>query len=141
MKTMLKAEHVSISYKIGDFKDIGLKEGAERFRCRHRSYRRWQITTLTAGSRCPTDTACPGRTRAEHVSISYKIGDFKDIGLKEWTMRHLKHQYRVETFMAVEDVSFELKTPTAPHPESEFPAAPTMRSRMPALTASPSTTV
>ena len=47
--------------------------------------------------------------KAEHVSISYKIGDFKDIGLKEWTMRHLKHQYHVETFMAVEDVSFELQ--------------------------------
>ena len=47
--------------------------------------------------------------KVEHVSISYKIGDFKDIGLKEWTMRHLKHQYHVETFMAVEDVSFELK--------------------------------
>ncbi len=46
--------------------------------------------------------------KADHVSISYKIGDFKDIGLKEWTMRHLKKQYRVETFMAVEDVSFEL---------------------------------
>lgn len=46
--------------------------------------------------------------KAEHVSISYKIGDFKDIGLKEWTMRHLKNQYRVETFMAVQDVSFEL---------------------------------
>ena len=46
--------------------------------------------------------------KVNHVSISYKIGDFKDIGLKEWTMRHLKHQYRVETFMAVEDVSFEL---------------------------------
>ncbi len=46
--------------------------------------------------------------KAEHVSISYKIGDFKDIGLKEWTMRHLKHQYHVETFMAVENVSFEL---------------------------------
>lgn len=46
--------------------------------------------------------------RADHVSISYKIGDFKDIGLKEWTMRHLKHQYHVETFLAVEDVSFEL---------------------------------
>ena len=44
--------------------------------------------------------------KVDHVSISYKIGDFKDIGLKEWTMRHLKHQYRVETFMAVEDVSF-----------------------------------
>ena len=47
--------------------------------------------------------------KVDHVSISYKIGDFKDIGLKEWTMRHLKHQYHVETFMAVEDVSFELK--------------------------------
>lgn len=46
--------------------------------------------------------------KADHVSISYKIGDFKDIGLKEWTMRHLKKQYHVETFMAVEDVSFEL---------------------------------
>ena len=46
--------------------------------------------------------------KVNHVSISYKIGDFKDIGLKEWTMRHLKNQYRVETFMAVEDVSFEL---------------------------------
>lgn len=46
--------------------------------------------------------------KVDHVSISYKIGDFKDIGLKEWTMRHLKKQYRVETFMAVEDVSFEL---------------------------------
>lgn len=47
--------------------------------------------------------------KAEHVSISYKIGDFKDIGLKEWTMRHLKRQYHVETFLAVNDVSFELK--------------------------------
>ena len=47
--------------------------------------------------------------KVDHVSISYKIGDFKDIGLKEWTMRHLKHQYRVERFMAVEDVSFELE--------------------------------
>ena len=42
------------------------------------------------------------------VSISYKIGDFKDIGLKEWTMRHLKKQYHVETFMAVDHVSFAL---------------------------------
>ncbi|WP_295578944.1 ABC transporter ATP-binding protein [uncultured Oscillibacter sp.] len=43
-----------------------------------------------------------------NVSISYKLGDFKDIGLKEWTVRHLKHEYHVETFMAVEDVSFDL---------------------------------
>lgn len=46
--------------------------------------------------------------KLEHVSISYKIGDFKDIGLKEWVVRHLKHQYHVERFMAVKDVSFEL---------------------------------
>lgn len=46
--------------------------------------------------------------KAEHVSISYKIGDFRDIGLKEWVMRHLKGQYHVESFMAVQDVSFEL---------------------------------
>lgn len=42
------------------------------------------------------------------VSIAYKIGDFKDIGLKEWTMRHLTNNYHVEYFMAVKDVSFQL---------------------------------
>ena len=46
--------------------------------------------------------------RAEHVSIGYLIGDFKDIGLKEWVLRHLKRNFHVETFMAVRDVSFEL---------------------------------
>lgn len=44
----------------------------------------------------------------DHVSIAYKIGDFKDIGLKEWVMRHLTKSYQVEKFMAVEDVSFSL---------------------------------
>lgn len=48
--------------------------------------------------------------RVEHISISYKVGDFKDIGLKEWTIRHLKKQYRVESFAAVDDVSFILHT-------------------------------
>lgn len=42
------------------------------------------------------------------VSIIYKTGDFKDIGLKEWTMRHLKGNYHVENFMAVDHVSFNL---------------------------------
>lgn len=46
--------------------------------------------------------------RADHVSIGYKIGDFKDIGLKEYVLRKLTHQYHVENFMAVKDVSFEL---------------------------------
>ncbi len=47
--------------------------------------------------------------RAEDVAIRYKIGDFKDIGLKEWVMRHLTHDYRVEEFMAVDGVSFQLE--------------------------------
>ena len=32
------------------------------------------------------------------VSIEYMLGDFKDIGIKEWVMRHLKGNYRVERF-------------------------------------------
>jgi len=46
--------------------------------------------------------------KVENVSIRYKYGDFRDIGLKEWTMRKLTHRYHVENFMAVKDVSFEL---------------------------------
>lgn len=46
--------------------------------------------------------------KATNVSISYKLGDFKDIGLKEWVMRHLKKRYHVENFMAVNHISFEL---------------------------------
>ena len=47
--------------------------------------------------------------KVEHVSISYKIGDFKDIGLKEWVVRHLKGNYQVETFTAVNNVTFSLE--------------------------------
>ena len=43
-----------------------------------------------------------------HVTIGYKIGDFRDIGLKEWTVRHLTRNYHAEIFQAVHDVSFEL---------------------------------
>lgn len=45
---------------------------------------------------------------AQSVTISYKIGDFKDIGLKEWTMRHLTNKYNVQVFNAVNNVSFDL---------------------------------
>ncbi len=45
---------------------------------------------------------------ANNVTIGYKIGDFKDIGLKEWTMRHLTHNYNVKIFNAVNDVSFDI---------------------------------
>ena len=46
--------------------------------------------------------------KVNQVSISYKLGDFKDIGLKEWVTRHLTRNFRVEQFMAVDGVSFEL---------------------------------
>ena len=46
--------------------------------------------------------------KVDNVSIRYKIGDFKDIGLKEWTMRHLTGKYEVQEFMAVDGVTFEL---------------------------------
>lgn len=45
---------------------------------------------------------------ANNVQIAYKTGDFKDIGLKEWTIRHLKKKYQVERFLAVDGVSFEI---------------------------------
>ena len=46
--------------------------------------------------------------KVSDVTIRYKYGDFRDIGLKEWTMRHLTHRYHVEHFLAVKNVSFEL---------------------------------
>lgn len=42
------------------------------------------------------------------VSIRYMTGDFKDIGLKEYMMRRLKHKYTVREFWAVDGVSFTL---------------------------------
>ena len=46
--------------------------------------------------------------KVQNVTIIYKLGDFKDIGIKEWAMRKLKGTYRVQRFKAVENVSFEL---------------------------------
>ena len=46
--------------------------------------------------------------KVNNVSITYKLGDFKDIGLKEWVTRHLTKNFHVEQFMAVDGVSFEL---------------------------------
>ncbi|HFL3558692.1 ABC transporter ATP-binding protein [Flavonifractor plautii] len=47
--------------------------------------------------------------KVENVSIQYKTGDFKDIGLKEWVIKHIKRQYKVVNFMAVNHVTFELE--------------------------------
>lgn len=46
--------------------------------------------------------------KVSDVTVRYKYGDFRDIGLKEWTLRHLTHRYHVEHFLAVKNVSFEL---------------------------------
>ena len=45
---------------------------------------------------------------AEHVSIRYMTGDFKDIGLKEFLLRKIKGNYQVKEFWADRDISFAL---------------------------------
>ena len=45
----------------------------------------------------------------EHVSIRYITGDFKSIGLKEWVVRHLTHNFHVKEFWADKDVTFKLE--------------------------------
>lgn len=42
------------------------------------------------------------------VSIRYMIGDFKNIGLKEWVMRRLTRRYQAKEFWADRHVSFTL---------------------------------
>lgn len=46
--------------------------------------------------------------KVQNITIMYKLGDFKDIGIKEWVMRKLKGTYHVQRFKAVENVSFEI---------------------------------
>ncbi len=43
------------------------------------------------------------------VSIRYMTGDFKDIGLKEYVMRRLKHSYHIQEFWADRDITFSLE--------------------------------
>ena len=47
--------------------------------------------------------------RAENVSVRYIMGDFKDIGLKEYVIRHLTHNYKVREFWADKGISFSLE--------------------------------
>ena len=44
----------------------------------------------------------------QNVSIRYRIGDFKNIGLKEWVMRRLTGRYKVVNFWANRDITFEI---------------------------------
>ena len=43
-----------------------------------------------------------------NVSIRYRVGDFKNIGLKEWVMRRLTGRYKVVDFWADKDINFSL---------------------------------
>lgn len=45
----------------------------------------------------------------KNVSVNYITGDLRNIGLKEYIMKKLTHQYHVESFMAVDGVSFALR--------------------------------
>ena len=45
----------------------------------------------------------------DRVSIRYMTGDFKEIGLKEFFMRKLTHNYKVVEFWADRDVTFSLE--------------------------------
>lgn len=47
--------------------------------------------------------------KLENVSVRYKKGDFKSVGLKEYILRHIKGKYKVSWFLAVNNVSFELQ--------------------------------
>ena len=50
----------------------------------------------------------PAILECKDVSIRYRVGDFKNIGLKEWVMRNLTGKYKVVDFWADRDVSFTL---------------------------------
>ncbi len=45
----------------------------------------------------------------KNVSVKYIIGDLRNIGLKEYIMKKLTKKYHVESFMAVNGVSFTLE--------------------------------
>lgn len=45
----------------------------------------------------------------DHVSIRYKTGDFRNIGLKETVMRKLRGNYRANEFWADQDICFSLE--------------------------------
>lgn len=47
--------------------------------------------------------------KASHIYIRYLLGDFRDIGLKEWVIQKAKKERRVENRWSVEDVSFTLE--------------------------------
>lgn len=47
--------------------------------------------------------------QCKDVSILYMMGDFKDIGLKEYLMRKFTHTYKTQEFWAVRGINFSLE--------------------------------
>ena len=47
--------------------------------------------------------------KVQNVSIKYITGDFKSIGLKEYVMRKLKNNYKVQEFWANKNITFEIE--------------------------------
>ncbi len=47
--------------------------------------------------------------KLENVSVRYKVGDIRNIGLKETIVRKLRGTYRVTEFWADRDISFSLE--------------------------------
>ncbi len=45
----------------------------------------------------------------KNLSVRYLMGDFKDIGIKEYLLRRIKHNYNVTEFWADRDISFSLE--------------------------------
>lgn len=46
--------------------------------------------------------------KCDNVSVIYKTGDFKSIGLKEYVLRHINGKFNVKEFYADKNVTFEL---------------------------------
>ena len=47
----------------------------------------------------------------KNVSLRYIMGDFKDIGLKEYLIKKAKGELAVKEFWALKDVSFHVLMP------------------------------
>lgn len=48
----------------------------------------------------------------KNVSVRYMMGDFKDIGLKEYVIKKVKGEFSVKEFWALRDVSFHVEKGT-----------------------------
>ncbi|MCL2360834.1 MAG: ABC transporter ATP-binding protein [Defluviitaleaceae bacterium] len=48
--------------------------------------------------------------KLENIGIRYIVGDFRNLGIKDFVIQKVKKQYNVKEFWAVNDISFELES-------------------------------